>query len=74
VVLAEAQAVDPADWLLSANERGNPDTHIDSRNPGGLAWSSGNAVLPLPHGRSYFDALRKVVDETGRGVAGKRDR
>jgi hypothetical protein len=29
------------DWLLTASERGNPDTGIDRRHDG-VAWSVGN--------------------------------
>jgi phosphatidylserine/phosphatidylglycerophosphate/cardiolipin synthase-like enzyme len=51
----------PADWLLAADERGNPDTGVDRRHPDGLAWTSGNAVTALIHGRDYFAALSEAV-------------
>ena len=43
----------PADWLLTAEERGNPSTSLP-------AWTEGNLVEPLVHGSTYFDRL---VDE-----------
>jgi phosphatidylserine/phosphatidylglycerophosphate/cardiolipin synthase-like enzyme len=57
----------PADWLLSADERGNPDTAIDDRHAGGAAWTAGNDVTALPHGKTYFDALLKVIEATVAG-------
>src|SRR5215475_725961 len=56
-----------SDWLLSSDERGNPDTRIDARRGDGLAWSSGNAVTPLIHGRTYFAALSDAVSATTAG-------
>ncbi len=53
-----------SEWLLVAAERGNPDTDIDQRHPVGGAWTSGNSVIPLPHGKTYFDALLAVIDAT----------
>ena len=50
-----------ADWFLTPAERGNPDTELDRRHPGGLAWTSGNLVTPLPHGASYFPELLRAV-------------
>ncbi len=43
----------PEEWLLSAEERGNPHTPL----PG---WTAGNLAEPLLHGSTYFDRL---VDE-----------
>lgn len=45
------------EWLLSAHERGNPDTRLDSRHAGDEAWSEGNEVRPLVHGAAYFAEL-----------------
>lgn len=59
--------VDRADWLLTAAERGNPDTSVDAHHPDGRAWSTGNAVTPLVHGATYFDALLAAVRATRRG-------
>jgi len=48
------------DWLLTASERGNPDTGIDRRHDG-VAWSVGNEARPLIHGAVYFaELLRRV--------------
>jgi phosphatidylserine/phosphatidylglycerophosphate/cardiolipin synthase-like enzyme len=46
-----------ADWFLTSEERGNAHSAIDRRNPGGGAWTSGNVVTPLVHGRTYFERL-----------------
>jgi phosphatidylserine/phosphatidylglycerophosphate/cardiolipin synthase-like enzyme len=43
-------------WLLTAAERGNPDTGIDARH-GGIAWTEGNRAEPLVHGATYFAEL-----------------
>jgi phosphatidylserine/phosphatidylglycerophosphate/cardiolipin synthase-like enzyme len=59
--------VTAADWFLSADERGNPATALDSRHPDGLAWTSGNLVTALPHGRAYFRSLLAVLLDTGPG-------
>lgn len=45
------------DWFLTAAQRGNPATRLDSRHRDGLAWSTGNDVRPLVHGASYFAEL-----------------
>jgi phosphatidylserine/phosphatidylglycerophosphate/cardiolipin synthase-like enzyme len=60
-------AARPGDWLLNADERGNPDTDLDRRHAGGDAWTSGNEVTPLIHGRAYFAALREAVSATRAG-------
>ena len=52
------------DWMLTANERGNPDTAIDARHADGAGWTEGNDVVPLPHGKTYFELLLKVIDGT----------
>jgi hypothetical protein len=53
--------VKPADWFLTAAERGNPSTRIDSRHAAGTAWSAGNNVQPLIHGATYFEELEARV-------------
>jgi phosphatidylserine/phosphatidylglycerophosphate/cardiolipin synthase-like enzyme len=50
------------DWYLSAVERGNAHTVLDSRHADGLAWSVGNDVRPLVHGATYFAALHRAVE------------
>ena len=59
--------VDPVAWFLTAEERGNPDTRLDSRHSGGRAWTTGNDVVPLIHGAGYFRALHEAVTAMGRG-------
>ncbi len=54
------------DWFLAAAERGNPATTLDSRHPelpAGQAWSTGNEVIPLIHGATYFSELLTRVSE-----------
>jgi phosphatidylserine/phosphatidylglycerophosphate/cardiolipin synthase-like enzyme len=59
--------MDLADWFLTADERGNPATEIDSRHPDGLAWTSGNLVRPLIHGSTYFTELKRSLATAGAG-------
>ena len=56
-----------SDWLLTPEERGNPATRLDSRHPGGEAWSRGNLVRPLIHGATYLAELKRAVDRMDRG-------
>jgi phosphatidylserine/phosphatidylglycerophosphate/cardiolipin synthase-like enzyme len=49
----------PADWFISADDRGNPHTALDRRRGG--AWSLGNEVRPLIHGAAYFTELLASV-------------
>ena len=56
-----------ADWFLTAAQRDNPDTRIDSRHPDGLAWTEGNQVQPLVHGADYFRVLNRAIQEMGHG-------
>jgi phosphatidylserine/phosphatidylglycerophosphate/cardiolipin synthase-like enzyme len=55
------------DWYLSAAERGNPWTRLDTRHADGRAWSEGNSVTPLIHGKAYFAALTERVSAMGAG-------
>ncbi|HLV04536.1 MAG TPA: phosphatase domain-containing protein [Actinomycetaceae bacterium] len=48
------------DWFLTAAERGNPVTGLP-------AWTEGNAVRALSHGRPYLTTLQHAVDATGDG-------
>jgi phosphatidylserine/phosphatidylglycerophosphate/cardiolipin synthase-like enzyme len=52
----------PADWFLTAAERGNDATVLDQRHPPGEAWSQGNLVRPLIHGATYFAELTQSVE------------
>ena len=49
------------EWFLTADERGNPETRLDSRHADGSAWSAGNDVTVLIHGGSYFAELLRSV-------------
>jgi phosphatidylserine/phosphatidylglycerophosphate/cardiolipin synthase-like enzyme len=49
-----------ADWFLSEFERGNRSTRLS-------AWTEGNAVRPLVHGRVYYDALATALAAAGDG-------
>lgn len=49
-----------AQWFLTAEERGNPASHL-------TAWSEGNLVRPLVHGATYFDHLVDEVQALGDG-------
>lgn len=55
-----------SDWFLSAGERGNPATILDQRRDG-AAWTTGNLVTPLAHGRRYFARLHEVLMEAAAG-------
>ncbi len=48
-------------WFLTADERGNAWTRLDSRHSDGTAWTSGNLVRPLVHGAVYFAELLVAV-------------
>ncbi|MER5871421.1 hypothetical protein [Streptomyces sp. NPDC002044] len=56
-----------SDWLLTAEERGNSATCLDRRRPDGAAWSHGNHVRPLVHGRTYFAELLAAIRAQGPG-------
>jgi phosphatidate phosphatase APP1 len=51
---------DPADWLLTGAERGNDATRL-------RAWTTGNAVRALVHGRTYFPVLAEALAGAGLG-------
>ena len=59
--------VDPSSWLLSKAERDNPQTVLDDVHAGQQAWSTGNLVIPLIHGSTYFRRLYDVVEATRPG-------
>src|SRR5690349_20209206 len=60
---AAPRAVDK--WFLTAQERGNPHTELDSRHADGAAWSTGNLVRPLVHGAAYFSELLAAIRRMG---------
>jgi phosphatidylserine/phosphatidylglycerophosphate/cardiolipin synthase-like enzyme len=55
------------DLFLLPHERENPHTGIDAHHPDGVAWSVGNHVRPLVHGRTYFAELHERVSALGEG-------
>jgi phosphatidylserine/phosphatidylglycerophosphate/cardiolipin synthase-like enzyme len=55
------------DWFLTPDERGNRASGIDRRNPDGTAWTTGNLVTPLVHGRTYFERLVGCLRELQTG-------
>ncbi len=59
--------MDIAQWFLTGSQRGNPATRLDSRHADGLAWTAGNEVEPLIHGRTYFPQLLRAVRAMRRG-------
>lgn len=62
--------VDPAinAWFLTPEERGNPRTRIDKRHAG-RAWTDGNDVEPIVHGRDYFERLHRELCRLEEGDA-----
>ena len=50
-----------ARWFLTPAERGNPASDLDRRHDDGAAWTVGNDVTPLVHGRVYFAELLRCV-------------
>ncbi|MDP9328769.1 MAG: phospholipase, partial [Actinomycetota bacterium] len=58
---------DERDWFLTSEERGNPASAIDRRNPDGTAWTTGDIVTPLVHGRNYFERLVGCLRELRAG-------
>jgi phosphatidylserine/phosphatidylglycerophosphate/cardiolipin synthase-like enzyme len=65
--MGHVRRVDPAAWLLTKSERGNPSTVLDDRHHGERAWSTGNLVRPLIHGATYFPALYDAIEATRAG-------
>lgn len=52
--------MDAGSWLLTPDERGNPDTTLDARHRG-QAWTKNNHACPLVHGATYFRRLHEEV-------------
>ena len=59
--------VDVRDWFLTKDERENPHTRIDDVRGDGSAWSSGNVVRAVVHGRPYFAELHERISALGAG-------
>jgi phosphatidylserine/phosphatidylglycerophosphate/cardiolipin synthase-like enzyme len=55
------------DLFLLPDERENPHTGVDAHHPDGVAWSTGNHVRPVVHGRPYFAELHERVGSLGEG-------
>ena len=55
------------DLFLRPAERDNPHTVIDDHHPEGVAWSEGNRVRPIVHGRPYMAELHERVERAGGG-------
>jgi phosphatidylserine/phosphatidylglycerophosphate/cardiolipin synthase-like enzyme len=53
-------------WLLTDAERGNDHSELVRRHAG-PAWSAGNDVHVLVHGRTYFARLRECVERLTAG-------
>ena len=60
--------MDPATdhWFLTPADRGNPATQVDDRHPG-RAWTAGNHVEAIVHGRAYFARLVEAARQLGPG-------
>ncbi|PUA82642.1 phospholipase D family protein [Nocardioides currus] len=59
--------MDVQSWLLTSAERENPHTRIDEVRDDGTAWSCGNTVRAIVHGRPYFAELHERISALGRG-------
>jgi hypothetical protein len=57
----------PLHWFLTPEQRGNPDTDLDRRRSEAVAWTSGNHVETLVHGRPYFERLAGRLRQLGPG-------
>jgi phosphatidylserine/phosphatidylglycerophosphate/cardiolipin synthase-like enzyme len=55
------------DWFLGADGRGNPASELDRRRGDGRAFTVGNQVDLLVHGRPYFEQLYRALCETQPG-------
>jgi phosphatidylserine/phosphatidylglycerophosphate/cardiolipin synthase-like enzyme len=53
------------DWFLTAEERGNPATEIDSLRSRGVAWTEGNDVSFHVDGVTYFMRLAEAISSLG---------
>jgi phosphatidylserine/phosphatidylglycerophosphate/cardiolipin synthase-like enzyme len=50
-----------SDLFLLPAERDNPHTRVDEHHGEGVAWSVGNTLRPLVHGRPYFAELAERI-------------
>ncbi|HYZ37337.1 MAG TPA: phosphatase domain-containing protein [Pseudonocardiaceae bacterium] len=58
--LGQPRSAGVQDWFLTRSERGNDATRL-------RAWTEGNAVRPLVHGRTYFSVLLAALASAGAG-------
>jgi hypothetical protein len=56
-----------AEWLLTADERGNPSTTIDAEHEDGQAWTAGNLVRVHVDGAAYFARLHELLSTLSPG-------
>ena len=61
------EEMDVADWFLAPVERKNDATCVDRRHLDGAAWTTGNEVVPLVHGKVYFAELLRCLTRIGPG-------
>src|SRR4051794_6576553 len=54
-------------WFLTAVERGNDDTELDSRHESGLPFTTGNDVRVFIDGASYFSRLHDALERLQSG-------
>jgi phosphatidylserine/phosphatidylglycerophosphate/cardiolipin synthase-like enzyme len=59
--------VSTRDWFLRPDDRGNPATELDRRRGDGRAFTAGNQVDLIVHGRPYFEQLYDALSNTQRG-------
>jgi len=55
------------DLFLQPAERDNPHTVVDAHHPEGVAWSEGNRVRMIAHGRPYMAELHERISRLGEG-------
>ena len=55
------------EWFLNPTERGNPVTKLDRRHLDGAAFTVGNDVAALVHGKEYFAELLRCVQALSAG-------
>jgi phosphatidylserine/phosphatidylglycerophosphate/cardiolipin synthase-like enzyme len=59
--------VQPDDWFLTTEERGNTSTDLDRRRSDGRAWTDDNHVQVLIHGAEYFPSLYETLGTLEKG-------
>jgi len=59
--------MNPADWFLKIDERGNAASAIDRRRGDDRGWTDNNAVQVLVDGSEYFNRLVATLSDLGEG-------